>query len=337
MSEANTLNTCTVRPIRESDMEDFLAFAELAGVGMTSMPHDRRTLENKITRSVRSFEGAVRGADAEYFMVMEDSRSRSLVGCTAVYPCVGTEHGFFSYRLLKQIRNAKEIGIRIEIPALHLTNELTGLTEVGSLILHPDWRGTGGGRLLARTRYLLIAEFPHLFADTVFAEMRGWISADGRSPFWESVGERFFGLPYAEADHLSATRGNEFIADLMPTHPIYLDMLPRETRELIGRPHRDSAPAMAMLLKEGFAYRDMVDVFDAGPQVLAQAQHIKTVRESRVGTIGDTDLFGDSPRLIAATRSLDDFSAFVLNAESASAPPPGTSAAPGTSIRVCAF
>lgn len=278
------LETTRIRPIAESDGNNFISFASLVGDGMTTVPQDEKALRAKIDRSIASFGGEVCGPGAEYFMVMEDLRSGRLVGCAAVYPEVGTEFGFFSFRRLKHFRRSKELGLSIQPESLHLANEFTGKTEVGSLIVTPEWRGTGAGRALAKSRYLLIAQFPTLFADRIFAEMRGYQESDGQSVFWEAVGRRFFNMPFADADRLSAIHGNEFIADMMPDHPIYVDLLPRQAADVIGRPHPESAPALAMLTGEGFVFDGCVDVFDAGPQVSARPDQIVTVRDSRLAS-----------------------------------------------------
>ncbi|MGB6229421.1 MAG: arginine N-succinyltransferase [Litorimonas sp.] len=282
MNDQRALTFTRVRPIAETDLDAFASFADMAGDGMTTIPRDRAALAQKIDRSVQSFAGKARGEDAEYFMVMEDSQVGGLIGCAAVYPKIGMEFGFYSFRRLREHRRSKEFDIVAESDTLHLTNEFTGCTEVGSLILHPDWRGTGAGRMLARSRYLLMAQFPELFSDTVIAEMRGSQGGEGGSPFWDAVGRRFFGLEFAEADRISAVHGNEFIADLMPRYPIYLPLLGESVMDIVGRPHQESAPAMRMLLKEGFVYDGFIDVFDAGPQVVARIENILTVRESEL-------------------------------------------------------
>jgi arginine N-succinyltransferase len=157
---------------------------------------------------------------------------------------------------------------------------------VGSLAVAPSQRGTGAGRLMARARYMLIASFPHLFAETVIAEMRGWQDGNSRSPFWDAIGARFFDMPFEEADRLSAVEGVGFIAELMPKHPIYTALLPDTARAAIGKPHRESAKAMAMLLAEDFRYDGHVDVFDGGPQISIARDKIRTVMDSRPARVG---------------------------------------------------
>jgi hypothetical protein len=134
---------------------------------------------------------------------------------------------------------------------------------------------------MARARYMLIASFPHLFAETVIAEMRGWQDENSRSPFWDAIGARFFDLPFEEADRLSALEGAGFIAELMPKYPIYTALLPDAARTAIGKPHHESAKAMAMLLAEDFRYDGHVDVFDGGPQIHIARDKIRTVTDSR--------------------------------------------------------
>jgi len=66
----------------------------------------------------------------------------------------------------------------------------------------------------------------------------------------------------------------------MPRHPIYIPLLPVDAQEVIGQVHRNTRPAQAMLEREGFEYRDMVDIFDGGPTVHAETQNIRTVRDN---------------------------------------------------------
>ena len=52
----------------------------------------------------------------------------------------------------------------------------------------------------------------------------------GGSPFWDGVAGRFFGMTFQEADYFNAINGNQFIADLMPKHPVYVAMLSDSAR-----------------------------------------------------------------------------------------------------------
>ena len=53
-------------------------------------------------------------------------------------------------------------------------------------------------------------------------------------PFYEEI-PRFFGMSFQEADEFNAVNGHQFIADLMPKTPIYIDMLTDSARAVIGQ------------------------------------------------------------------------------------------------------
>jgi arginine N-succinyltransferase len=278
------LPTRLVRPAAAHDLPQMIALIQSLGSGMTTMPGDADALAAKIDRSEQSFAGRAK-SDLQYILVLEDEKGR-LLGTSAVYPRIGDSHGFFSYKLTRLVQRSRLLERRTDLELLTLNNDYTGATEVGSLAVAPSQRGTGAGRLMARARYMLMASFPHLFAETVIAEMRGWQDEKSRSPFWDAIGARFFDLPFEEADRLSAVEGVGFIAELMPKHPIYTALLPDTARAAIGKPHRESVKAMAMLLAEDFRYDGHVDVFDGGPQIYIARDKIRTVVDSCPAHVG---------------------------------------------------
>ena len=80
----------------------------------------------------------------------------------------------------------------------------------------------------------------------------------------------------------------------MPRYPVYADLLPQEAQDVIGRTHRDTAPARKMLEAEGLRYQGHVDIFDAGPVLECHVNDLRTVRESvvvpvAIGTPSATD------------------------------------------------
>jgi arginine/ornithine succinyltransferase subunit-like protein len=100
---------------------------------------------------------------------------------------------------------------------------------------------------------MFMAAFRDRFNEKVVAEMRGVIDDTGYSPFWESLGERFFSMEFSRADYLCGTGQKAFIAELMPKHPIYTHFLSPEAQAVIGEVHPQTAPARAVLEKEGSA------------------------------------------------------------------------------------
>jgi arginine N-succinyltransferase len=230
----------------------------------------------------------------KYLMMMEHIATGQVVGCSAVKAGTGIDQPFFNYRIITLAQASHAAGnLRFDMDALVLTNEYVGYTEVGTLFLKPDHRGGGAGRLAAQSRYLLMAAAPDRFSDRVLAELRGVLDDHGVSPVWVCLGRHFFRMDFADADKLSATTDNQFIMDLMPRYPIYVDVLPTEARQVIGRCHADGVGAYKLLQWEGFEFDRTVDIFDGGPLVAAQRRHIKTIQESRLVTVESGDTGGD--------------------------------------------
>jgi arginine N-succinyltransferase len=221
---------------------------------------------------------------------------------------VGQEWPFYSYRLNTLTQYSRELDRTVRTELLSLVTDLEGTAEVGGLFLHPNERAGGLGLLLARARYLFIAMHRGRFADKLIAELRGIADERGDSPFWDNVAGRFFGMTFQEADYFNALNGNQFIADLMPRHPVYVAMLDEEARKVIGKPHPTGRAAMRMLENEGFRYDGYVDIFDGGPTMIAQTDDVASVRSAVRAELDEIDL-AEGERAILATGRLDTFRA----------------------------
>lgn len=298
-----------VRASRPGDLEALYEMAKLAGPGFTNLPPDRDALRAKLARSHEAFSRSGElPEDDLYVFIMEDLERAKVVGTSQIFATVGQQWPFYSYRLttLSQTSVALRRSFRAEM--LTLTTDYEGCSEVGGLFLHPRERAAGLGLLLARSRYLFIRQHRARFADRVLAELRGMIDEAGASPFWDGLAGRFFGMSFQEADSFNATNGNQFIADLMPKHPIYTALLPESARLAIGRPHPSGRAAMRMLENEGFRFEGYVDIFDGGPTMIAQTDHIRTIADARDAEILATDGQGGVPSILAAG-SFADFRA----------------------------
>jgi arginine N-succinyltransferase len=86
----------------------------------------------------------------------------------------------------------------------------------------------------------------------------------------------------------------EFIAELMPKYPIYVNLLSKDAQDVIDKVHPQTVPALRLLEAEGFARRGYVDIFDAGPTVESNVNNIRTVNKSKrcqviIGEVQSTD------------------------------------------------
>ncbi len=271
-----------MRAAGPQDIEGFKQLRAIAGAGFTSLMLDDSALEVRLALSAESFakQAAAPGPE-RYFIALEHVQTGALAGCCGVKATIGERPPFFNFRIIREAQSSSAVDRRFDMDVLIGVNDFTGCTEVGSLFVRPEHRVPGVGRALAQCRYMLMAAAPHRFHHQVVSELRGVVSDEGVSPFWEAVGRHFFRMDFSEADRLSATTDNQFILDLMPQHPLYVDLLPAEARAVIGKCHRAGEGARSLLEWEGFTFSNVVDIFDAGPLLSAARDGIRTLRESR--------------------------------------------------------
>jgi len=295
-----------VRPVKLEDIEDLYELIRGSAYGLTTLKISKEQLLERVEQSVFSFgRSTKRPAGQLYVFVLEDVANGKLVGTCAIYSKVGGFEPFYAYRIVTSVHESEQLNVRKEVRALHLMKEHNGPTEIGSLYLSPDYRGGGQGRLLSISRFMFMAEFPERFDDEVLAEMRGRVDDEGNSPFWEAIGAHFFEIDFPQAEVLT-TQSKNFIADLMPTHPIYIPLLPEEAQETLGVVHQLTEPALAMLQKEGFEHRELIDIFDGGPVVHCDKTKIRAVSECAAAEVRQiVDDLDTNQQLISNTS--DDF------------------------------
>ena len=271
-----------IRSATINDLDQLLELSALLPPGMTSMPFNKAVWEKRLT----AVEASLRlppdpAAERTYLLVLEDPDTNRVVGTAGIVTGVGLTRPFYNYRLSSEVRVSKELEIRSSSKMLNLMNDFTGQTELKSLFLLPTYRSRHCGKFLSRCRFVFMSDFPEHFSDLVFAEIRGWLNESGESPFWESVGRKFFKLSFAKADYFNAVHGSGFISDLMPRFPLYLELLPEEAIEVIGKPHDEAVPAQKILEREGFRCEGVIDIFDGGPIMQSHRDNIRSMQRVR--------------------------------------------------------
>jgi arginine N-succinyltransferase len=299
--------TFRIRAAVDDDLQHLYEMAKLTGGGFTNLPPDRGALRAKLDRSHAAFargDGPV--TDELFVLVLENTATREVRGTCQIFTQVGQRHPFYSYRLGTLTQHSRELERTFRAEMLSLATDLEGSSEVGGLFLHPGERAGGLGLLLARARYLFIATHRARFADRILAELRGIIDEAGGAPFWDGLAGRFFGMNFQDADQFNAINGHQFIADLMPKHPIYTAMLTESARAAIGLPHPSGRAAMRMLENEGFRYQGYCDIFDGGPTMTAATDDVRSIREATRAPVIAIDDDGGTEALVA-TGMLADF------------------------------
>ena len=278
--------TFLIRPADMDDLQPIYEMAKRTGGGFTNLPPDKKALSAKLERSAEGFDRMGDDvADDLYVFVLQNSLTGEVRGTCQIFGKVGQRWPFYSYRIGALTQHSVELERTFRADILNLSTDLEGTTEVGGLFLHPGERAGGLGMLIARSRYLFIRNHRQRFADRTIAELRGVIDEAGGSPFWDGVAGRFFGMSFQEADEFNAKFGNQFIADLMPKHPVYIAMLQESAKTVIGVPHPSGRAAMRMLENEGFAWESYVDIFDGGPTMTARTDQIRSIRDATDATI----------------------------------------------------
>lgn len=286
--------------VRSVAREDHQQLMELAKqFTLLNLPAENKVIENKIERSVNSFAGEVAPDEAEYIFVLEDTDMDLLVGSAMILAKSGTpKTPNFSFKVLKKERFSRELGVGFIHQILRLNTNIDGPTEVGGLIVDRSYRRRPEklGRLISLSRFLYIGIHPDRFEPDLHSEMAPPLTDDGRSEFWESLGRRFTGMPYKEADMISS-ENNGFIQSLFPEEDIYLALLDSKARLVLGRVGEETQAALHMLEKIGFKYKDEVDPFDGGPHLgckVSDCTLIKNLKRTKIkkGKTGQFDKIG---------------------------------------------
>ncbi|MEC5162499.1 arginine N-succinyltransferase [Janthinobacterium sp. CG_23.3] len=289
-----------VRAINASDLDALYGLASQVGTGMTTLKPDMKMLGDRLAIACASFAETIPVEQRDYMFVMEDTDSGRLAGVCAIKGAVGMEEPFYNYRIGTLVHSSRELDVFTRMETLYLSNDLTGSTELCSLFLHPDYRQGTNGKLLSKSRFLFIAQFPHLFTEKLIAEMRGYQAPDGSSPFYEGLGRHFFKMNFDHVDDLTSLGKKSFIAELMPRQPLYVAYLPEAAQEVIGKVHLSTAPARRLLEQEGLHFEGYVDIFDAGPVLQARVSELRAMRDSALVVI-DPQAGADACASVAET------------------------------------
>ena len=287
------------------DIDALFQLAQSATKGLTSLQLDRARLLDRVEQSTFAFSRTGISPRGEpYVLVLVNTESGELVGTSTVYAKTGGYQPLYAYRRVESEHESELLGVRQHRVRLDLERIHDGPTEIGSLFLRGIYRGEGRGRWLSIARFALISMLPHRFADRVIAEMRGRANPDGSVPFWDAVAGRFIPVDFATADAMS-TVSKQFIEEMMPQHPIYVELLEQDVRDGIGKVHKETEPAVAMLKAEGFTGTDLFDIFDAGPVISAETRSIHAVKRTRsviVGGVVNQHIGHTTRAMVASTK-----------------------------------
>lgn len=271
-----------MRPIRASDTDAFVTLAFEAGLGLISIPKNPTLLAELIHRSEKSFAKNVdKPVNETYLFALENIQDNTLGGVCGIHSKTGVTSPSTFFRKDKLSQHNTHLGLQSEIPFLKLVHYVNGPSEICSLYLGHNFRHSGLGRLLSLSRLLFIASRPERFDTMLFADMRGVVEGNTHCPFWNGIGRHFLNMDYASLMQEKNTKDFS-VVEMLPDSPIFLPLLPLEVQQSIGKVHQNTAPALNMLMQEGFCISEDVSIYDGGPKIVAETKEVSTIKHSAV-------------------------------------------------------
>jgi len=234
--------------------------------------------------SHKSFTGQIKDPKKrQYVFVLVDLKKSKIIGTSMIFGQLGRRDAPYIYLdVVDEERYSQTLDKHFKHTTLNIGYSYNGPTEIGGLVLHPDYRRVPErlGTFLSYVRFLYIKMHRDLFRDEVLAELLPPLEKDGTSHLWNALGHHFIDLTYAEADLLSR-KNKEFIRGLFPEGTIYASLLPKQAQDVIGKVGAQTRGVEKLLRRIGFRYAERVDPFDGGPHFTAQTDEIKLVVDTR--------------------------------------------------------
>jgi arginine N-succinyltransferase len=275
-----------IRGVLPSDEDHLLEVAH--HLNTVNLPDDREEIRGIIDHAQKSFSEQLKDPKKrDYVFVLVDCAKSRVVGTSMVIAQLGRRDAPYIYvDIIDEERYSGTLDKHFKHTVLKIGYSYNGPTEIGGLVLHPDYRRVPEklGLLLSYVRFLYIKMHRELFRDEVLAELLPPLEPDGTSHLWDSLGRKFTDMTYAEADRLSK-KNKEFIKALFPEGPIYATLLPEKAQEVIGKVGAQTRGVEKMLRRIGFRYAERVDPFDGGPHFTCPTDEISLVQRTAKVTI----------------------------------------------------
>lgn len=275
-----------LRSVQHDDLKALFQLSQI--MTFINLPPDEDLIRGKIESSIRSFKNPSQDLSKNYYIfVLENSETKEILGVSMIHAQHGTEdEPHFYLTVGQEAKFSQTINTGFVHGTLKLGLDSNGPTEIGGLILNPEYRGHKDklGKQLSFVRFLFMGIRPERFKSFVHSELMPPYDRNGNSPLWEALGRRFLNMNYHDADVLSRNN-KEFILSLFPSENIYQTLLPIEAREAIGKVGKETEPVRRMLESVGFKYTYEVDPFDGGPHYRCPLKEIKPIKEKITGLL----------------------------------------------------
>ena len=273
-----------VRPVEVADIGALEAMAAASMPGVHTLPRTREGIHAVVERSIASFAAHVDiPSEESYLFVLEDLRTREVVGTAAIHASAGSNGTYFAFRndVIQQV--SRDLNISHSVHALTLCSELTAYSQLSGFYLRNRDSAGMEAALLSRARLLYAVLAPHRFGDRFFVPLAGRTDPDGQSAFWNALGRKFFKMDFLDAERvIGGARNRTLIVELMPHYPVYVPLLPGDAQAAMGQIHPSGQLAFNLLTQEGFEADEYIDIFDGGPILQAHKGSLRSFSGSQV-------------------------------------------------------
>ena len=183
--ERDTVQKFLLRDARMEDIEDICELGVL--LNTLNLPAKKSELEKVIAASEASFSLEKNLSTERSFLFVLENSQKKVVGTSQIFAKHGTlESPHIYFEVKTDERYSKTLNKYFRHKTLRLCMNFDGPSEVGSLVLHPNHRGSSEklGRNLSYVRFLFMAMRPELFSSRVLAELLPPLGPGFESALW---------------------------------------------------------------------------------------------------------------------------------------------------------
>ena len=172
---------------------------------------------------------------------------------------LGLQTPRYHLRLGRVVHAAAELDLFRVQTTLLLSNDLTGESE----LVITDAGADPGATL--RAALAQIAADRASYGEQLVVELPGWRDAQGRSPFWDAFGARFYNGDPVAAEARLGPAWRSHLAALLPRQLVYLSFLGEAAEACAGRVAEPFEATQRLLLAQGFEPSGQLRIDDGGP------------------------------------------------------------------------
>src|SRR6185436_14323779 len=283
-----------IRAVLPGDEPQLLEVAR--HLNSVNLPHDPTVIAEIVENAHKSFTGEIQNPRLrQYVFALVDREKDRIIGTSMILAQLGRPGAPYVYfDVFDEEKYSATIDRHFHHTVLKIGYSYNGPTEIGGLVLMPDYRRAGDrlGTMISYVRFMYLAVHADQFQQNVVAELLPPLEPDGTSHLWEALGRHFTDLSYAEADILSK-KNKEFVKSLFPDGVVYASLLPKDAQGVIGKVGLQTRGVEKLLKRIGFRYANRIDPFDGGPHFTAPTDEVTLVARTKRTQVAE--IFAGTP------------------------------------------